>query len=140
MPPFLVTPNCGTSSEVSRHCVRPSVCLSVCMYVCDCFVRVCVPVMFAAELLPGLKMTLFNNWNLGVNMEKGTFTFPDFVALDAYWPGLLVSYVDTQFTSSLVSLACHWSSYCHLSQLNVLVSLACGTCLSLWCCSCACNV
>ncbi len=55
-------------------------------------------------------MTLFNNWNLWVNMEKGTFTFPQFVALDAYWPGLLVSHVDTQImlTHSLHRRWCHW--------------------------------
>lgn len=58
----------------------------------------CCHNLFAAELLPRLKVTLFSNWNLWVNMEKGTFTFPHFVALDGYWPGLLVSDVVATLT------------------------------------------
>ena len=72
-------------------CVCVCVCVCVWCVWCVCGVcGVCHSLTFCVELLPGLKMTLFNNWNLWVNMEKGTFTFAEFVALDGYWPGLLV--------------------------------------------------
>lgn len=34
-----------------------------------------------------------NGWYLWVNKDTGKVTFPFFEALDAYWPGLLVSVI-----------------------------------------------
>ena len=107
-----------------------SVCLSVSPSVC-----VCIAVMLTAELLPRLKVTLFNNWNLWVNMEKGTFTFAHFVALDGYWPGLLVRDGGARLSLS--------SSLALLLVIHIRMSLVTPDftrkltfvqfCLNLWC-------
>ncbi len=39
-----------------------------------------------------------------VNKDSGQFTFPFFEALDAYWPGLLVSTYNNVFKLSLIQL------------------------------------
>ena len=41
-----------------------------------------------------MKFTNKDNWFMWVNKDSGKFTFPYFEALDAYWPGLLVSTTD----------------------------------------------
>ena len=40
-----------------------------------------------------VKHTEQNGWYLWVNKDNGKVTFPFFEALDAYWPGLLVSVI-----------------------------------------------
>ena len=49
------------------------------------------------------KYTNQNGWYIWINKDTGKMTFPHFEALDAYWPGVLVSCIP--FSSLSLSLS-----------------------------------
>ena len=61
---------------------------------------------YTSELLPIIQRTNYSNWYVWVHMDKLSITSPLFVALDGYWPGLLVSKAQHATCTIIWQLVC----------------------------------